>query len=170
MDTDQRQTTHPIINRLFETLGDADDVCRVVTDHIRTCAAAKKDTSSDTAVNTAVKQSPPVKMEAMLDRDVARTIVAVQSETIEVQLQLQSGERWITLMPNDNVHTTVVEKIGCRVGLINTVAFGDEQVPKEASFASIEIDDGGRLNCGFRTCDGAAAQRRSSSCRPARRD
>ena len=84
------------------------------------------------------------KMEEMLDGDVAR-IVAVHSETIEVQLQLQSDTKWITVMLDQNVHMTVAEKIGCRVGQINRVAFGDEQVPEAASFASIEIDDGGRL-------------------------
>jgi hypothetical protein len=35
--TEQLQQMEPLIDRLLETFGDADDVCRVVTDHIRIC-------------------------------------------------------------------------------------------------------------------------------------
>jgi len=39
------------------------------------------------------------------------------------------------------------------VGLISYVSFGDERIPKEASFADMEIDDGARLGV---DCDDAA--------------
>jgi len=54
--TEQLQQMEPLIDRLLETLGDADDVCRVVTDHIRICAAAANK-------KTPVKQSPPALQE-----------------------------------------------------------------------------------------------------------
>jgi len=84
----QLQQMNPVIDRLLATIGNTDDVCLVMEEHIRTRGRINES-----------------QLSAALDRDIdAVAIVHVQSETIELELQLQSGTRRIAAKLDHNVY------------------------------------------------------------------
>ena len=88
-------------------------------------------------------QKMHVALEAAKDR------VAPFQVPIDVELLMQTGARWITVRPDQNVWLAVADALGRRVGLLTQIVFGNEPVPQSETFESIDIDDGGRLGVDY---------------------
>ena len=72
-------------------------------------------------------------------------------DSIDVELLMLCGARWITVRPDQSVWLAVADAVGCRVRLVNQIMFGNEPVPRGESFDSIGIADGAHLGVDYRT-------------------
>ena len=72
-------------------------------------------------------------------------------DSIDVELLLLCGAKWITVRPDQTVWLAVADALGCRVRLVNQIMFGNEPVPQGESFDSIGMADGGHLGVDYST-------------------
>jgi len=84
-------------------------------------------------------------------KDLEQTIETTEADSdetdskIEVELQLQTGTKWINVTRSEVVSTAVARGLGCPVQQIERIEFGNEPLRKEDTFHDLDIEDGGRI-------------------------